>query len=1496
MTSLRTTFLGTRTRRVAWFVGVLVAALFAWRCAPDPITSTGAGAVHLAFRSLEDPALDSLRVRVVDGGGSLLAGPVSLGASTEPVTLELEVRAGEDRAVEIRGEGVGPTPEGGVERGIVAEGRSARFEVRRGETVAADVRLASRIPRLHPVVAAPGDLSFVVRWDRVAGALDYRLAEERRGVVTVYTQSDTSRNFELRPFDPTRYRVRARLVSGFTVYSDSIEVVPGSLSDLPRVLSIQPLDGAIEVSDTVEPTLIFDRPIDWASVDETSVRLEPASGGAAVALERDPDGPQTLRLLPAAPLVRGATYAIVVTTSVRDLDGRPLDQDPDAAGLQGFRSEFTLEVYDPIRVIAVTPPDGAGPVEPQATIRVTFDRAADPATLIAGNLRLTDSLGVDTPRSIAISEGGTQVTLTPLAPMAFVTRYRVEVTAGVRDAVRGEPLDQNPATPQFEPFTSSFRVGAQPPGPSVASVSPPDLAPSAPVFESIRIRFASDVDPSTVTAATFNVRRLPLGAIIPGTVTAGANPREFLFVTTAMERDTRYRVVVTPGVLDLQGNPLDQDRATPGLQEFSSTFRTERNPQVVSVQPADGSLRVPRTTPIRVRFSIPVLPSSVTDSSFVLSKGGIVVPATRVVASDSVNAVLTPLAPLEPFGLYRVFVTPGVKTRRGSSLDQDLARLRRQAFESRFTTQAESIPPRVIFVEPPSGATEVGPRPVIRVRFDQPVLPASINPTTFLVRALPSGSELAGALSLTPDSLEASFQLAADLAPQTEHEVRVTNWVQNRFDVRLDQDPILAERQDFISRFTTAQEQIPPRVVSVEPGDLAEEVAATAFVRVRFTESMAKSPLLESAFRLSLKGTQIAGGATLGDDGSLLTFTPAAPLLAGRWYDVFVDTLATDLHGNLLDDDGAPSPRLAFRSRFRIAPDREGPRVISSWPANGSEQVKLVLQPEFRFSEPLDPSSVTPSAFSLVDSLGGVVLVQTAMFFAPDSVALTLADSLLASMRYTLSAEPSLSDTLGNPLDQDPGLVGDQPFTATFKTQRETQRPRVRGLFLDGAPTPVDTRLRIAMSEPIDPTSVGPATVRLTKAGLEIATTLSLSAPDTVLVLPNELLDYETEYVIAVAGLADTVGNLMDQDPATPERDPFLATFITGVDTTPPFVVSTAPPDSASGLHPTAFVQVVFSERMDPATVTVSNLQLRRIPGGQILDGVIIADPDGKRFEHHPDSPLEEGATYEIRATFFLTDTQGIALDQDPETPTADPFVSVFSVGFRPIANAGPPLCDPADSVRVVIDASGSFDPDGQIVSVTWNWGDGAIETLEAPAGLTVEHSYFCLDLNGCNGIDDDSDGATDEVGTFGCDESHRITLLVEDNDGATAVDTIGVSFCAFLAISSEPGNGAVDVDTLTTAIRVHLSRAVDPATLDPGDFALTGAGDVPVPGSVFVEDGGKTLTFTPAGPLAPSTLHTIKLGPALSSLFGPGFDQAPCVAGSSPYAAVFTTRGPPPP
>src|SRR5688500_14177048 len=66
-------------------------------------------------------------------------------------------------------------------------------------------------------------------------------------------------------------------------------------------------------------------------------------------------------------------------------------------------------------------------------------------------------------------------------------------------------------------------------------------------------------------------------------------------------------------------------------------------PAVVSVSPDPGELGVQAGTTVRVAFSEPIEPSSVTDSSFVVSGSSAV--SGTVTANDSI-ATFTPTAPL----------------------------------------------------------------------------------------------------------------------------------------------------------------------------------------------------------------------------------------------------------------------------------------------------------------------------------------------------------------------------------------------------------------------------------------------------------------------------------------------------------------------------------------------------------------------------------------------------------------------------------------------------------------------------------------------------------------------------------------------------------------------------------------------------------------------------------------------------------------------------------
>jgi PKD repeat protein len=97
----------------------------------------------------------------------------------------------------------------------------------------------------------------------------------------------------------------------------------------------------------------------------------------------------------------------------------------------------------------------------------------------------------------------------------------------------------------------------------------------------------------------------------------------------------------------------------------------------------------------------------------------------------------------------------------------------------------------------------------------------------------------------------------------------------------------------------------------------------------------------------------------------------------------------------------------------------------------------------------------------------------------------------------------------------------------------------------------------------------------------------------------------------------------------------------------------------------------------------------------------------------------------------------------------------------------------------ILFDASASYDPDGTIVSYTWNFGDGTIAS-----GITVTHSY----------VDD---------GTY------TVTLNVTDNDGATT------SLTATKTVLNRPPIASFTESALTVyageVIRFNASASYDP-------------------------------------------------------------------------------------
>jgi chitinase len=144
------------------------------------------------------------------------------------------------------------------------------------------------------------------------------------------------------------------------------------------------------------------------------------------------------------------------------------------------------------------------------------------------------------------------------------------------------------------------------------------------------------------------------------------------------------------------------------------------------------------------------------------------------------------------------------------------------------------------------------------------------------------------------------------------------------------------------------------------------------------------------------------------------------------------------------------------------------------------------------------------------------------------------------------------------------------------------------------------------------------------------------------------------------------------------------------------------------------------------------------------FDGSGSNDPDGNIKSYKwdlGDGDSESGKTpdhkYEEPGTYTLTLK---VADNDSAKASDETTVVIVEGNLPPVADAGGPYEGTVDE-RVEFDGSGSNDPDGNIRSYEWTFGDGGSESGETP-----DYKY-------------------EEPGTY------TVMLTVEDNNGAKTSD-----------------------------------------------------------------------------------------------------------------------------
>ena len=241
----------------------------------------------------------------------------------------------------------------------------------------------------------------------------------------------------------------------------------------------------------------------------------------------------------------------------------------------------------------------------------------------------------------------------------------------------GGGLDPILGSPSIGVATATATV-ADTTRPTVTVTVPADTATNVATNTRITATFSKDMNPSTLTAASFTVANTTLGTAVAGTVSYSAAARTATFTPTTpatLAINTLYTATITTAATDTAGNALaGTSAALPAASNHVWSFTTgaaadTTAPTVTAINPTDGSTGTCLTKTVNATFSKPMDPATISTTTFGVTAGGVAVAGTVSYDAASQIASFTPTA-AAGFAASTAFV---VTVKSGSAGVKDLA-------------------------------------------------------------------------------------------------------------------------------------------------------------------------------------------------------------------------------------------------------------------------------------------------------------------------------------------------------------------------------------------------------------------------------------------------------------------------------------------------------------------------------------------------------------------------------------------------------------------------------------------------------------------------------------------------------------------------------------------------------------------------------------------------------------------------------------------------------
>jgi large repetitive protein len=1133
----------------------------------------------------------------------------------------------------------------------------------------------------------------------------------------------------------------------------------------------------------------FSQQVDPATVTPQTFYLTDSVTGktATGMLQVDPSG-FTASFVPSAPYSAGRTYYVQLTSGILDIT-----QNPISGAFFYFTTGFGPQTQGP-QLIGVSPDNSATAVPENALVVAQFN---EPISVISATTGLQlQQGGTPLPGAIALSNGNTLLTFTPVAALLPSTVYTIAITNQITD-VAENPL-MNPGS-----FTFTTGTTADTTTPSVTLVDPPNNTSGVGLNVTPRLTFNEPVNELTIPTA-LHLYYEGFTLIIPATVTVSADHLTATLTPSAqLLPSTLYYLYLCgyTNVAGKQGSCFESNFYTGTSGDTTATT-------VSSITPSNTQAGVPLNVQITVVMSDDIDPTSVSNSSISVTQGSTNIAGTVTLASDGVTLTFVPTAALAASTVYNVSVG-GFKDVEGNAVT---------SFTSSFTTGTTGYSNgsfSLVSTSPANGATNVPVTNPVTFTLSNLINAASVNPNTVEVYVSATSQIVAGTYSVSGTSVT--------FTPLTPYP---GNTLMGMYVYGLTDEagnPVYCCGWTFKTANTV--DNTPP-TVTISPANGATNIGLNTQIVLTFSKSINPSTITANTLALFNGDTALGFGYTISRDNRTIVMNYyGAALPAGATITIELTSGIQDLSGNVLANTS---------SQFTLTTALSGsaPYVLAMRPGNGATNVPASTVVTLFTNTAMNPATVT-GALHVTDN-GVVVSGSVQLFSNAQAIEFTPGAAFNPGDLIQVFLDPTALSADGVALSSFSGQ-----FTVAGSPANTAAVVQAVNPGYGSTNVPLNTVIQVEYNQPLTASTVNSTNVTVYQysTGTYVTATVSLVGTQVINIAPASNLVSGSQYQVCVF-------NVTNIDGLAAQNYCLYFTAGTAVDNAAPTITSQAPTDNSTNIGTNAYVSVNFNKAINPISVTGSTIQLSAGATNEVPSSISFS-PDYARVSIVPQAPLplstlmtvaingvtsEAGVSVASKTTHFTTAAQPdfaapyVVSSSVVSGQTNVPVNSVFSMTFSKLMDIG---SFNAQNVTVY-----NYNT-GQYVASTVSWSADQTTIFIVPnSPLAIGNqyglwSYYMADLSG----NPQQNFSISFYASFSANTNPPTVINTSPENTETAV----------------PVNAPV---------QILFSEPIQPTSI--GLVTVTTGGN-PVSVTPSFSDANQLLTLTPTLPLlASNTTYTI--------------------------------------